>query len=443
MHVFFRNKRLFTGLCLVALSIAAMRLASVGCEAAEPQIATTPVDAFINSIGVNSAISFPNTAEYHSPEKLIAAMRYLGIRTLRDHTPDPKNNATWASYIKIAKAQIRFDFLLPTETARSISMLTSLTSTQWHSHSPPVFSRLKHRRDQRMANHLWQIRDYRSAAVAIQKDLWSAVKSDPLLRNVAIYGPTLSDGFESIYSDIVALGNLSRYGDFSNAHIYGAHGHNVWDEDMPHWLPIQTRSLPDKPVVITETGYQTGPERPGTDHVSGLVAAKYTLNLLFHNLLEGISKTFIYKLADAPRDDPQTYGLYNADWSPKIAAVAIHNLTTILRHGGLGPLPQNFHYRIHDLPVGSHSLLLRGDNIFALIVWREVTIWNAADMSDLPTPSYELTMELGAKKANAAVFDPAVDTMPIATAHSVSVISASIADHPIVIAIGPGDSVSN
>ena len=63
--------------------------------------------------GVNSAISFPNTAEYHSPEKLIAADAVdLGIRTLRDHTPDPNNDATWASYIKIAKAHIRFDFLL-------------------------------------------------------------------------------------------------------------------------------------------------------------------------------------------------------------------------------------------------------------------------------------------------------------------------------------------
>ena len=84
--------------------------------------------------------------------------------------------------------------------------------------------------------------------MAIQKDLWSAVKSDPLLRNVAIYGPTLSDGSESIYSDIVALGNLSRYWRFCSAHIYGVTGHNVWDEDMPYWLPIQTSPCQTGPL---------------------------------------------------------------------------------------------------------------------------------------------------------------------------------------------------
>jgi hypothetical protein len=411
---------------------------STSCQVTGPLDVPATVTAFIESIGINSAIDYANTAEYHHPDNLIMAMQYLGTGLLRDHTPDPNDTATWASYIAIAKSGIQFDFLLPgngnVDLHTNIAHLDAMAMAQ-----PASIVAIE------APNEIngWPIKylgisDYRLAGVAVQKDLWFAVKSDPILKRMAIYGLTLSDGFRSIYADLVALGNLSQYADFANVHIYGSHGHNVWRNDLPYWLPVQTRAMPGKPVVVTETGYQTDSRRPGTSSVSETVAAKYILNLLFHNFLNGIAKTFLYNLADAPSNDPQRFGLFNADWSPKPAAEAIHNLTTILKHAGLGSRQHKLTYLIDGLPSGGHSLLLvGGDKVFGLVVWREVTIWDAVAAKEITVPTYHTTVEFTANKMNVAVYDPLISTVPIATAHSVKVVSASIVDHPIVIVISP------
>ena len=190
-------------------------------------------------------------------------------------------------------------------------------------------------------------------------------RSSPIRR---FYALTLSDGSPSIGGDEKALGDLAPYVTYGNAHIYGANGQNVWTNDMPYWLPIQSTPTPGMPMVISETGYQT------TD-VSEDVAAKYVLNLLFHNSMAGIVSTYIYDLSDAPSGDPQRYGLFNADWTPKAAATALHNLTTILGGAGPGPLPGSLTYSLTGLPFDPDlRFFLGGDQAFSLAVWNEATI---------------------------------------------------------------------
>ena len=69
------------------------------------------------------------------------------------------------------------------------------------------------------------------------------------------------------------MGDLAPYVTYGNAHVYACCSNNVWDEDMPHWLPIFEQDTPGMPMVITETGYPTVPS-----NVDELSAAKYNLN---------------------------------------------------------------------------------------------------------------------------------------------------------------------
>ena len=136
-------------------------------------------------------------------------MRYLGISTLRDHIPNPDDAATWASYIAAAKAGIRFDFVLPgsgdVDLQSDIAHLDAMALAQ-----PDSILAIEAPNEINQWPITYKgISDYRVAGAAVQKDLWSAVKSNRLLNKAAIYSVTLSVGLQSIYTDIIELGNLS------------------------------------------------------------------------------------------------------------------------------------------------------------------------------------------------------------------------------------------
>ena len=110
-----------------------------------------------------------------------------------------------------------------------------------------------------------------AASIQVTQDLWAAVQADSLLSAVPVYALTLSTGITFRAEE--KLGNLAPYVTYGNAHIYAAASNNVWQYDMPSWLPIFEQVTPGKPMVITETGYVTMPSQ-----VDEVAAAKYSLN---------------------------------------------------------------------------------------------------------------------------------------------------------------------
>ena len=72
--------------------------------------------------------------------------------------------------------------------------------------------------------------------------------------------------------------------------------------------------------------------------ISETVQAKCTLTTLLDAYQKGVAKTYLYELIDdaAIRSTSLEahFGLFNADGSPKLAAMAIHNLTKILSDTG-------------------------------------------------------------------------------------------------------------
>ena len=162
--------------------------------------------AFIMAIGVNSAVSFTNTP-YVDTAKVISAMQYLGLSTLRDVTPDPTYAPTWAAYGAIANAGIKFDFL--TQVSGDLNLSTIISSLHaFEAVHPGSIAAIEGPNELNIYPVTYNgITDPYAAGAQFIKDLSAAVKADPLLSSIPIYAPTLAVD----PAGETQLGNLSNY----------------------------------------------------------------------------------------------------------------------------------------------------------------------------------------------------------------------------------------
>ena len=87
----------------------------------------------------------------------------------------------------------------------------------------------------------------------------------------------------------------------------------------------------------------------------------------------GWSDTDVYLLRDrSDESGNQQFGFYKPDYTPRKAAVYLHNLTTVLADHGLLKTPGRLGYSIPNEPATVHDLLLqKSSGVFKLVVWDE------------------------------------------------------------------------
>jgi hypothetical protein len=394
------------------------------------------VSAFVQSLGINTHLGYPDTPYYGGAQSVITALQYLGISKVRDQSPTSTSNPIInATNNALAAAGIKFDALLPGNGYVNLSGdLIGLDAFQHN--NPGALVAIEGPNEV----NAWPI-TYRdiansySAGAQLTQDLWAAIQADPLLKGVSVYALTLSAGIPNVAAAEVELGNLAPYVTYGNAHIYAASSNNVWQNDMPAWLPVVEQATPGKPMVITETGYATIPKQ-----VDEVAAAKYSLNAFCENASNGIAGTYLYELIDtasSPADInvEDHYGEFHQNWSPKIGATAIHNMTTILQGAGNGTATSTLNYSVTGLPPTGHAFLLGSSTTYDLVVWIDATIYNPATATDIAAPAYSAKINLGATSAGVQVFDPMISASPIATYTKVGQLQISVTDHPLILQI--------
>jgi hypothetical protein len=393
--------------------------------------------AFLQSLGINTHVSYTGTPYYGQPQSVISALQYLGINTIRDQPPaftsDP---TTAAANDAIAAAGVQFDALLVSSNGPVDITDTLASSATFEQSYPASIAAIEGPNEVNASPVSYEgITGTYAASVQVTQDLWAGVQSNSSLNTVPVYALTLSNGITGIRAAENQLGNLAPYVTYGNAHIYACCSNNVWQEDMPYWLPVFEQDTPGLPMVITETGYATVPTV-----VDELSAAKYNLNTFFENALNGIVKTYLYELVDENSSATDTntgdyYGEFHNDWTPKAGATAIHNLTTILQTAGNGTASGTLNYTVSGLPATGHTFLLGSSTSFDLAVWIDVTVYDPTDAIDIAAPAYSLTVNLGATFSNVVVYDPMVGTTPIATYTNVSTVTISVTDHPVIVQV--------
>ncbi|MDR0865862.1 MAG: T9SS type A sorting domain-containing protein [Candidatus Symbiothrix sp.] len=289
-----------------------------------------------------------------------------------------------------------------------------------------------------------------------QRDLYSAVKSDAKLKNYPVWGIseigaetdnsglqylTIPEGANTLmpagtqFADFANIHNYFVHPSFSGLHLnqtwisaspgsdckvdglYGNQG-KTWYKGFTGYSEAQLETLPR---VTTETG--TTIEGKFTEEMQGYMYMSMYLAQFKRNW----SYTSIYLLRD--RSDEagnQSFGFYSKDYVPRKSALYLHNLTTILDDKGVLETPEAFGYSIPNQPASTHDLLLQKSNgNFELIVWAE----RFAGYSD------NATVKFSEPQAKVKLYNPVVGTTPIETYENVSEIPLTMTMHPYIIEI--------
>ena len=291
------------------------------------------------------------------------------------------------------------------------------------------------------------------AVAKLQRDLYAAVKSDPVLKKYPVWSIT-ENGAEADNVGLqfltiprganCALPDGTRYADAANVHNYvyhpnspGVEDNKTWNASDPgpackvdglygeygstwahHYAGYSPTALVTLPRVTTETGLTIGGPITGDVHALNL------LSLYLDQFKRGWSDTAVYLLRDrSDEDGNQQFGFYKPDYTPRKAAVTLHNLTTILADRKSKKTPGKLAYSIPNEPATVHDLLLqKSSGAFELVVWDEQVGGTS-----------RVTVKLGRAHSSVNVYDPTVGVTPLQTLGKVASVPLTLTDHPLVI----------
>ncbi|MET3339229.1 MULTISPECIES: hypothetical protein [Bradyrhizobium] len=393
---------------------------------------------FIDSIGVNTHAGFGWTG-YNNLALMVDDLEYLGVTHLRDAMGT--SPAAQPVVEGLAAAGYKFDFLvssaLPqTGTAGLQNYIASLQ--KFAASHPGSISAIEGLNEANHQPFSYNGSSSLTAAAQFQSALYQAVNANAALGSIPVYNLSLAYNDPQGYSQ---LGDMSGSVDYANAHAYVSTSLTTGSSIAATLSAVMT-AAPGKPVVITETGYTT---QANTQYlgVNETVQAKSILNTLVDAYKAGVSETYLYELFDrdssAGNTNPEAnFGLFNSDGTPKLAATAIHNLTTILADDGKGGLQPTdpLNYTLSNMPATGNSMVLgKSNGAYELVVWAEPKLWKDANDTEISNPTETVTVNLGGVHHSVKVYDTLTGTTAIASYTDVSTITIPVSDHPLIIEI--------
>lgn len=427
---------------------------SAACAAAGEVTAWRAAD-FLNSIGVNSAID----RRGESLAQTIACTKYLGVRWFRSGIEDCRDVQVFIDLHRQTGARFSWspgsggsDLPRLIATARQLAAADALLAFEGPNEPNNWGITYAGEKGGGQAAS-WM------AVAKLQAALYQAVKSDPLLRRYPVW--SISEG--GAEKDNVGLQFLTipsgagtllpagtKFADFANVHNYiyhpnspGLEDNKTWNaaDDGPgckvdglygeygrtwarHYAGYPPEKLSTLPRVTTETGALIH------GAVTEEVQALNLLSLYLDQFKRGWSYTAVYLLRDRVDEaGNQKYGFYTPDYTPRKAAVYLHNLTTILADSGSRAKPGKLDYSIQPEPATMHDLLLQKSNgTFDLVVWDERV-----------SGTNLVTVQLGKTWNAATVYDPTLGTSPVEERSHIDSLPLTLSDHPLVIAL-PSES---
>jgi hypothetical protein len=434
---------------LIGVGIAVTLLVCRDALAGEG-ITAIPCSDFLESIGTLSAISVRG----ETLQGTIESTRYLGIGWLRGGI---EGNVPLNHFIQLhQQAGLRFSWGLGSggtnlakliETGRKIAEAGALLA--FEGPNEPNNWGFTYGGQTGGGNKTWM------PVAQLQKDLYEAVKSDPLLGKYPVW--SVSEG--GAETDNVGLQFLgipqgadtimpagTRYADYANVHNYIYHPNASGLEDNKTWKAADPTSACKVDGLYVEYGLTWGRHFPGyseaelktlprvTTETGTTVGGEVTEDIHALNLLtmyldqfkRGWSYTAVYLLRDRVDEaGNQRFGFYKPDYSPRKAAVYLHNLTTILADKSRLQRPGKLAYSSPAQAETTHDLLLqKSDRTFELVVWNEQL-----------KGSRNLTVNLGATCSSVKLYDPTLGASPSRTLTDVSAVDLTLTDHPLVIEI--------
>lgn len=434
--------------CLLAIALQSSTVLAA-------HITAVHANDFLDSIGVCSAIS----RRGETLARTIEAAKYTGFRWVR---AGYESDIPVADLIELHKQTgVRFSYGLASggadlprllDGARKLAAAGALVALEGNNEPNNWGVTYRGERGGGTGTNSWL------PVAKLQRDLYRAVKEDPVLKDYPVWGPS-EVGAEKDNVGLQFLiipegaGTLmpanTRFADYANCHNYmthpswsGLHDNQAWVAADPtsacrvdglygnhdvtwarHFKGYPETVLPTLPKVTTETGITLG--GPITEQIQALLY----LSVYLDQVKRDWKHTCIYLLRD--RSDEagnQTFGFYKPDYTPRLAAAYLHNLTTILADTPSANTPAKLNYSIPNQPDTVHDLLLQKSNgNFELVVWAERFTGGSDNIS----------VRLGSPPPSVTLFDPTRGPSPIETLTNTGSISLVLSNHPVILEI-PG-----
>ena len=379
---------------------------------------------FLSTVGINTSVTMISSA-YQNYAQMTNALAYLDIHQVRDTYDNPYTIAEFP--LMARQLGLKFDFFIALGSAWPEWQMEQIRN------NPTIVSYVEGYNE---SDSWWQSfhgATGADATAAVQQYIYHEVKTNPALSGVGVIQATFASpgGF-------AAYGDHGTSTDYASTHTYSGTGNNPGSGFETVMIDQAQSASPGKPTITTEAGFHT---TAGNVHgVSQLVQAKYTLNLLFEQAKLGVKLTYLWGLVDHYADPGNTnsenhYGLFNNDWTPKIAAIALHNTLAIMADPGTGRVsPTSLDYALDGLPASVQtSLFQKSDGTFVLAVWNDVRLSGPTVQADIAVAPIATTLRLGQSFAHLAVFDPLRGTTAVGGAANTDTLSLQLPDHPLLI----------
>jgi hypothetical protein len=393
---------------LLAAALAALALtAAPALASAEP---ARSAGSFVDSVGVVVHTSYNDTPYVSQFPTVKQRLLELGVKHVRDDLV-PERPDEYQRLGELAAGGIHSTLIMG-DPSNGIDGLDGLISTLRELGGTAEAVEGPNEFDSRGGP------GWASSLSAYQQHLYDAVHSDPALSSLPVLGPSI------VHTNAQQeMGDVSGSLDYGNVHPYpnGAPP----EQNLSGYLSRAAVNAGSKPIVVTETGYDTALGSSGElQPVSEAAMADYVPRLFLDYFSAGVVRTFDYELLDEwPNpglSDPQaSFGLLHNDLSPKPAFTALRNLISILEDPAGTTAAGDLDYTVGGDQSDLHRLLLRkGDGSYYLALWRAKSVWNQQTRTDVAVAPTPVTLDFGQEVASAERF------MPNASAASLGPVAA-------------------
>lgn len=366
---------------------------------------------FLNTLGVNTHLDFSGTP-YTNVTQVEQNLQYLGVLIVRDSAQIPSDVALWE---QVAQATgVKFDDLMPEGSPTTMSNALALVP-QLAAAGILKYIEGGNEEDSSYSASLGN-------SLAITAQFQQQVYAMGQQFGLPVINMSFGFGWStSSTGDYGTVGNLAAFANFANAHTYPQPG------ETPNQAILQLNSDAElaatgRPVMTTEIGWSISQFSPTT-------VAQNVVDAAFDGIADGDAGMYFYALYDNSSND---YGLFNANGTPRPAATALHDLTTLLADTGTTAAsfaPGSLNYSLSGTTSADNSILIeKSDGTFWIGLWDEGGV------------THTVTVNLPVPEATLSVFDPVTGTSSVATATNASSISVSLGADPLLIEVVPSSS---
>jgi hypothetical protein len=365
------------------------------------QIPSIPLRAFQDSLGINLHMNYTDGL-YSNPQQVLEDLQYIGISNVRDNLIEDQDSIPHRQGLAaeefLADNGIKFDYVV----AASADFQDAIAQ-------PLNYFNARHPNGIASIEGPNEINNFPVAgpgsnehnAIAFQMGLCQFVKSTSGLSSIPVF--YFTGGSQ------VSLSSVVSEADFPNTHPYAHSGQQPYGWIVQNLVQSFTDAMP-YPSAITETGYSTALQG-NWDAVDEPTQASMILNDLFDAALLGSTRTYLYQLLEAypnyATNADTAFGIFHyTDGSPKLAAIALHNLSVSIPRDEVSS-PQTVSGVLTGLSAstGKAVALTGSDGSIYLALWDEQTIWNPSTQTALNPSTQSVSVSI-AGKWNVSFFDP-------------------------------------